>query len=116
MVCCCASWDNSSRRWRRPPTSAPRSLRAPRQGLGGGVRLSLVDRHWEYCRGCVGRRFVDAVLPSISSALAGCACTLPHRYRRLRVMIATKHRTGLLIIWRDHYGEGKPSDESIESL
>src|SRR6476646_9571908 len=34
-----------------------------------------VDRHWKYCRGSVDRRFVDAVLPSISSALAGRACT-----------------------------------------
>jgi hypothetical protein len=34
--------------------------------------------------------FVDAVLPSISSALAGRACTLPHRYCRLRTMIASK--------------------------
>jgi hypothetical protein len=33
---------------------------------------ALVDRHWEYCRGCIDRRFVDAALPSISSALAGC--------------------------------------------
>ena len=29
-------------------------------------------------------------LPSISSALAGRACTLPHRYCRLRTMIASK--------------------------
>ena len=33
---------------------------------------ALVDRHWEYCRGCIDRRFVEAALPSISSALAGC--------------------------------------------
>jgi Protein of unknown function (DUF1214) len=45
---------------------------------------------WKYCRGSVDRRFVDAVLLSISSALAGRACTLPHRYCRLRTMIASK--------------------------
>ena len=29
----------------------------------------------------------DAVLPSISSALAGCAWTLSNQYRRIRVMM-----------------------------
>src|SRR5262249_26213813 len=34
--------------------------------------LSLVDRHWEYCRSRIDGRFVDAVLPSISSAAVEC--------------------------------------------
>jgi hypothetical protein len=34
-----------------------------------------VDRHWEYYRGCIDWYFVDAVLPPICSALAGCART-----------------------------------------
>jgi hypothetical protein len=52
----------------------------------------MVDGHRKYCRGCVDRRFVDAVLPPISSALAGCPWTLFHRRRRLRIMIVLRSR------------------------
>src|SRR5262249_57929561 len=73
--------------------AALRQLLADREAAAQGqlrhiniVRcLSLVDRHWEHCRSCVDRRFVGAVLPSISSTLAGCAGTLSHRYGRLRI-------------------------------
>jgi len=54
------------------------------------IRVFVNDPGNKYCRGCIDRRFVDAVLYSLGSALAGCACTLPDRYGRLRVMIASK--------------------------
>src|SRR5262249_22119168 len=54
--------------------------------------LPLVDRRREYCRSCVDRRVIDAVLSSISSTLAGCACALSHRYGGLRVIIRHARR------------------------
>src|SRR6516165_6316943 len=56
-------------------------------------------RHWEYHRSCIGRRVADAVLPSLRSALAGCACTLPDRYCRLRVVIATVARSERVMVY-----------------
>ena len=38
--------------------------------------LSLVDRSWKHRRGCVDGRSVDAILSTISSALASRACSL----------------------------------------
>jgi len=54
------------------------------------IRVFVNDPGNKYCRGCIDRRFVDAVLPSINGALAGCACPLSHRCRRLCLMIASK--------------------------
>ena len=62
-----------------------------------------MDGHWEYHRSCIDRPVADALLPSLSGALAGCACTLPDQYCRLRVVIALAHPERVILCGRQRY-------------